>query len=149
MVIVNCQKDGVQLTPHQLTIKAKLKRWYGNTKPDTLLGKVAQLKHELKVLTESLRNRTKIAERDSINKNFRKNQKQIFRGWKGKEIVVNEGPTEDEVTTFWKGIWAQSKTYNKDAVWLKTVEQEYCRDAVAKKYEITLEVMNKVLSKMS
>ena len=35
-LITNSQNGYAELTKHQLTIKAKLKRWYGNTKGDTL-----------------------------------------------------------------------------------------------------------------
>ena len=148
MVIVNGRRDSTEFTPHQLTIKAKLKRWYGNTKQTTLLSKVAQLRHELKVLSESLRHRTRLAERDSINKNFTKNQKQIFRSWKGKEITVNECPTQDEITTFWSGIWATPKHYKQDAPWITTLERSYCKDVTSKKYVINSEVFNKILRNM-
>ena len=140
MVIIDSQKQSRELTKHQLTIKAKLKKWYGNTKQETLLSKVSQLKHKLKVLT-------RLAESDSINKNFTKSQKKIFREWKGKAIIVNESPTEEEVTTFWSGIWAQPKSHNENATWTETLEREYCKDAKAKKYSITSEVLDKVLAK--
>ena len=54
MVIINCHKESKPLTAYQMTIRTKLKRWYGNTRQDTWLSKVTQLKHELKVLSESL-----------------------------------------------------------------------------------------------
>ena len=37
MVIINCHKESKPLTAHQMTIRTKLKRWYGNTRQDTLL----------------------------------------------------------------------------------------------------------------
>ena len=148
MVIIKSQQDSTLLTKHQLGIKAKLKRWYGNTKQETLMAKVSLLKHDLKVLSESLRNRIKLAERNSINRDFVKKQKQIFRKWKGDEITVNEKPTQEEITGFWSGIWGEPKNFNQEAPWLRTLETEYCQDTTEKKYEISAEVFDKILRNM-
>ena len=45
-------------------------------------------------------------------------------------------------------MWGEVKTYNRDAIWLSTLENEYCKDVTAKKYEITTDIMNSVLAKM-
>ena len=148
MVIINCHKESKPLTAHQMTIRTKLKRWYGNTRQDTLLSKVSQLKHELKVLSESLRHRTKVSERNSINKNFTSNQRKIFRKWKEKEIETDGEPTKEEVETFWSNIWAKPKNYNKDAPWLKTLERTYGNDATSGHYEINLEIFKSVINNM-
>ena len=103
-LITDSQNGSAELTKHQLTIKVKLKRWYGNTKRHTLLSKLLQLKHELKVTSESLPNRKKLTKRNSINSLFQRNQKQIFRNWKSKKITVEKEPTKDEIESFWSGI---------------------------------------------
>ena len=46
--ITNSQNGSAELTKHQLTIKEKLRRWYGNTKRHTLLSKLSQMKHQLR-----------------------------------------------------------------------------------------------------
>ena len=51
-LITNFQNSYVELTKHQLIIKANLKRWYVNTKQHALLSKL--LKHELNATKESL-----------------------------------------------------------------------------------------------
>ena len=76
------------------------------------------------------------------------NQKQLFRDWKGKQIDVEDGPSKDEITTFWSDIWSEPKTYNRDAMWLSTLENEYCKDVTVKKYEVTTDITNRVLTKM-
>ena len=53
-LITNSQNGSAGLTKHQWTIKAKSKRWYGHTKRHTLLSKLLQLKHKLKVISELL-----------------------------------------------------------------------------------------------
>ena len=122
-LITNSQNGSAELTKHQLTIKAKLKRWDGNTKRHTLLSKLSQLKHELKLTSESLRNRKKLTKRNSINRLFQRNQKQIFRNWKSKKITVEKEPTKDEIERFWSGTLNKPTAYNKDAQWLKTLEK--------------------------
>ena len=52
----------------------------------------------------------------------------MFRDWQGKQIDVGDGPSKDEITTFWSDIWSEPKTYNRDAMWLSTLENEYCKD---------------------
>ena len=142
----NSQNGSAELTKHQLTIKAKLKRWYGNTKRHTLLSKLSQLKHELKVTIESLRNRKKLTKRNSINSLFQRNQKQIFRNWKSKKITVEKELTK--IDSFWSGIWNKPTAYNKDAQWLNTLEKEYCKGATSKDYVMDYNTFEKVLYKM-
>ena len=104
ILITNSQNGSAELTKLQLTIKAKLKQWYGNTKWHTLLSKLLQLKHELKVTSESPRNRKKLAKCNSITSLFHRNQKQICRNWKSKKITVEEESTKDEIERFWSEI---------------------------------------------
>ena len=100
LVVLECEKNGIQFTKHQLAIKAKLKRWYDNTKEQTLTAQLSKVNLEFKVSTESLRHRKKLAERNRIYSNFKLNKKQVFRDWKGKQIKVVDGPSKDEITTF-------------------------------------------------
>ena len=85
-VILEAQEKCKELTKHQLTIKMKLKRWYGNTKRQSLLSHLSKLKHQLKVTSESLKNRKRVAERNSINKKFQENQKMFFEVGKEKNL---------------------------------------------------------------
>ena len=52
-------------------------KWYHNAKHLTLMVKLAELKHELKVTSKFLRNKL-LARRDSISKKVQLNQKSIF-----------------------------------------------------------------------
>ena len=99
-LITNSQNDSAELTKHQVTIKAKLKRWYGNTKRHALMSKLSHLKHELKVTRKSLRNRKKLTKRNSINSLFQLNQKQIFWNWKSKKITVEKEPPNMKLRVF-------------------------------------------------
>ena len=147
-LITNSQNDSAELTKHQLTIRAKLKRWYGKAKQHALMSKLSHLKHELKVTRKSLRNRKKLTKRNSINSLLQINQKQIFRNWKSKKITVEKEQTKYEIERFWSGIWKKPTAYNKDAQWLKTVENEYCKGAAIKDYIMDNNTFKKVLHKM-
>ena len=79
-VILQCQNSNTPLTKHQKSINAKLVKWYRNTKHSTLMAKLAELKHELKVTSQFLRNKKLLAQRNSINKKFQLNQKFFENG---------------------------------------------------------------------
>ena len=89
-VIMQCQNSNTPLTKHQKSINAKLMKWYRNAKHLTLMAKLAQLKHELKVTSEFLRNKKLLARRNSINKTFQLNQKTVFREWRNKKIDIKQ-----------------------------------------------------------
>ena len=147
-LITNSQNDSAELTKHQVTIKAKLKRWYGNTKRHALMSKLSHLKHELKVTRKSLRNRKKLTKRNSINSLFQLNQKQIFWNWKSKKITVEKEPPNMKLRVFGLEHGKKPTAYNKDAQWLKTVENEYCKGAAVKDYIMDNNTFEKVLHKM-
>ena len=69
-LIVNCRNTSSVLTKHQKKIENRLKKWFHNTKLRTLESKLSQLNHDLKLASESLRNKQKLCERNSINKKF-------------------------------------------------------------------------------
>ena len=147
-LITNSQNDSAELTKHQVTIKAKLKRWYGNTKRHALLSKLSHLKHELKVTRKSLRNRKKLTKRNSINSLFQLNQKQIFWNWKSKKITVEKEPPNMKLRVFGLEHGKKPTAYNKDAQWLKTVENEYCKGAAIKDYLMDNNTFENFLHKM-
>ena len=87
-VILHCQNNNTPLTKHQETIKVKLKKWYRNIKHVTLNAKLAELKQELKVTSNFVKNKKLLSARNSLNKNFQLNQNMVFREWKNKKIDI-------------------------------------------------------------
>ena len=69
-------------------------KWYCNTKHLTLMAKLAELKHELKVISQFLRNKKLLTQRNSINKKFQLNQKKVFREWRNKKISIKTTPSK-------------------------------------------------------
>ena len=75
--IRRCQNN-TPLTKHQVTIKVKLKKWYRNRNHVTVNVKLAELKHELKVTSNFVKNKKILSARNLINKKFQLNQKSFF-----------------------------------------------------------------------
>ena len=66
-LIVNSRNTSSVLTKHQKRIENRLKKWrFHHTKLRTLESKLSQLNHDLKLASESLRNKQKLCERNSI-----------------------------------------------------------------------------------
>ena len=70
-LIIEARKKAAELTKRQRTIQNTLKRWYGNTKDETLTSNLALAKHELKVQSAKLRNKVTVAKRNSTLRMFR------------------------------------------------------------------------------
>ena len=66
----------------------------------TLIAKLAELKHEIKVKSEFLKNRKLLAQRNTINKKFKLNQKSNFREWKNKKIDIITTPSKADIEKF-------------------------------------------------
>ena len=138
---MQCQNSNTPLTKHQKSINAKLMKWYSNTKHLTLMATLAQLKHELKVTS-------KFARQNSINKKFQLNQKTVFREWRNKKINIKTILSKADLETFWSSIWAKSSTHNEKAKWLKTLENNYCKNVTSKAYQIDIETFKEMLARM-
>ena len=111
-LIVICRNTSSVLTKHQKKIENRLK-WFRYTKLRTLELKLSQLNHDLKLASESLRNKQKLCERNSINKKFQNNQKQVFRTWKSKQQQINTAPTKDKIENFWSSVWEKETSFKK------------------------------------
>ena len=147
-VILQCRNSNTPLTKHQKSIITKLVKWYRNTKHSTLMAKLAELKHELKVTSQFLRNKKLLAQRNSINKKFQLNQKKVFREWRNKKISIKTTPSKADIETFWSSIWTKSSTHNENATWLKTLEENYCKNVTPKDYQINIKTFKEILTSM-
>ena len=110
-------------------------KWYRNTKHSTLMAKLAELKRKLKVTSQFLRNKKLLAQQNSINKKFQLNQKKVFREWKNKKISIKITPSKTDIETFWSSIWTKSSTHDENAIWLKLLEEDYCKNVTPNDYQ--------------
>ena len=62
---------------------------------------------------------------------------------------VKDTPTSHGVQKFWGTLWGTSVEHNPDAPWITTLRDEYCMNVEQKQYEITDEILNKILSRMA
>ena len=62
---------------------------------------------------------------------------------------VKDTPTSHGVQEFWGTLWGTSVEHNPDAPWITTLRDEYCMNVEQKQYEITDEILNKILSRMA
>ena len=70
----------------------------------------------------------------------------MYRKFKSdKSIEIKTPPTEENIRSFWGGIWGTNKEYNTEADWIKLLEKEYCKGTNQKEYRITLPIVNEIL----
>ena len=123
-------------------------KWYHNIKHSTLMAKLLDRKHELKVTSQFLRNKKLIARRNSINKKFQLNQKNVSRDWRNKKISIKTTHSKTDIETFWSSIWTKSSTHNGNATWLKTLEENYYKNVTLKDYQINIRAFKEILTSM-
>ena len=83
-----------------------------------------------------------------LNGKFPSDPKSVYRSMKGNTIEVKDMPTKDDIQAFWKSIWNVKIDYNTNAPWINELKTNYCANVSHKDYEINLETLNKVLSKI-
>ena len=125
-VILHCQNNNTPLTKHQETIKPKFKKWYRNIKHVTLTlnAKLAELKHELKVTSNFVKNKKLSSARNLINKKFQLNQKSVFQEWKNTKINIKTTTSKEAIELFWSNISNKPFSYNENVKWIETLERK-------------------------
>ena len=104
------------------------------------------LKHDLKTHSLCLKKRKTVEQRNRINREFALNPKIVYRKFKSDEsIEIKTRSTEENIRSFWGGIWDTNKEYNTEADWIKLLEKEYCKGANQKEYRVTLPIVNEIL----
>ena len=127
-----------------------MEKQYRMITTDKLKYLKANLKEELKVESLKLRNKKLIQEWRNINRMFKISPKKVYRSLKGEcSGPVKEMLTKEETQNFWSSLWGKPVHHNKNAPWLQLLKEEYCVDATQEPYEITDEILDKILSKLA
>ena len=79
--LINCKKSNT-FTAHQLSLKNKFQKKYGNTKTRTLEYKLALLKHDLKATCTKFKYIKRKHQSKTINKTFSKDPKGVYRNFR-------------------------------------------------------------------
>ena len=100
--------------------------------------------------SQKLRKRKKIREQRYINRVFKLVAKKVYRSLKeeGKK-PIKDMPSKEEVSNFWSQLWEIPVQHNEDADWMNTLKEGYCRDAQQYHYEITDEVLERILKPLA
>ena len=99
--LIICKKSNTFMA-HQLSLKNKFQKKYGNSKTRTLEYQSALLKHDLKATCTKFKYIKRKHQCRTINKTFSKDPKGGYRNFRGTKINVENLPSKDEVESFWK-----------------------------------------------
>ncbi|GAB1605922.1 hypothetical protein Ahia01_000874600 [Argonauta hians] len=146
-VVIQCTKTKAY-TKHQNNLKKKWTEQLGDSKVKIFESKLHQLKQELTAVTEKLRYRTRTQKRREINSLFSRDAKAVYRNFKEERIPLQKIPSEEQVYTFWNDIWGKERKYNRNAEWLRELEQKYCTQTEGSSYMIGNTVLENVLRKV-
>ena len=134
-------------TKKQKIVSANVKKLCGSLQKEKLSSKLALLKHDLLVCNTKLTDMRTKAERSRINTQFFKNQKQVFRDWKGEKVEVVNPPTIENARKFWADIWQKDTPINIETDWYRKLQDTYCTNASTKDYQIDPDVFEKVVAR--
>ena len=148
-VLIECHKMQ-HFTKHQRNIKYRMEKQYGKITTSKLKHIQMQLKQDLKIECQKLRDRKVIQQRRYINRLFKNAPKKVYRSMKGQGTVpIKEIPTKEEITHFWGALWENPIQHKDDTPLMKQLDKDYCNNVTQKEYNITDEVLDKVLKKMA
>ena len=148
-VLIECHKKQ-HFTKHQKNIKYRMEKQYGKITTSKLKHIQMQLKQDLKIECQKLRDRKVIQQRRYINRLFKNAPKKVYRSMKGQGTVsIKEIPTKEEITHFWGALWENPVQHKDDTPLMKQLDKDYCNNVTQKEYSITDEVLDKVLKKMA
>ena len=127
-----------------------MEKQYGKITTSKLKHIQIQLKQDLKIECQKLRDRKVIQQRRYINRLFKNAPKKVYRSMKGQGTVpIKEIPTKEEITHFWGALWENPIQHKDGTPLMKQLDKDYCNNVTQKEYNITDEVLDKVLKKMA
>ena len=114
-LLIKCKKEN-SYSKHQKKLLNKFRKKPGNTTLRLFEYKSTILKQELKSKSEKLKYQKKLIERKRINMIFQTNPKKVFRSFKENSVILKAMPSQENVETFWKGIWESRSQVNYETL---------------------------------
>lgn len=90
----------------------------------TLVEAIESLKQKLLATSQRLRRYKKRQEQYIQNKTFESNPRQFYRKIRENQIEASETPDQVTIENFWRNIYEDERTHNKNAKWIKEIEKE-------------------------
>ena len=91
----------------------------------------------------------KLIEQKRINRIFQTNPTKVFRSFKENLVILKTMPSQENVETFWKGIWeSRSQVNYENTLWMKQLKKEYCNNVTTKTYQITEDILETAVNKI-
>ena len=84
-------------------------------------------------------------QRKRINNQFNRNPKSVYRQLRGNNTLVRDLLNRNDVESFWRKIWCESKEFNCNAPWLSKLEKSYCTNVNSLDYTIDDKTISNVI----
>ena len=80
---------------------------------------------------------------------FKNNRRQLFKELGGNSRKQYDSPNSEEARQFWSKIWSEEGTFNRNAAWLRDIEDDFSRVKQQENVQITTGDVLKGIRKMS
>ena len=91
---------------------------------EALSSKLTEIKLLITAKAKIIKNKEDKILCKTQNKLFQKDPKRFFESLDQEKIEVKVPPTEENLATFWKGIYEDERNHNEDATWISMVEKD-------------------------
>ena len=110
---------------------------------------IEEMKQNLKATSQKIKRYTERVRQYNENRMFVNNQKQFYQSLqKAKENQTKEPPEREATREFWQGIWSESTTHNRNAEWIKRVQEKLSHVERQENLDITAEDVKQILGKV-
>ena len=103
---------------------SQIKRKYRLTENRNLATKLTEIKMLITNKAKIIKNKEEKFLSAQQNKAFERDPKKFISSIMEDSIDVKTPPTENEIATFWKGIYEDSTPHNASAPWIREIEEE-------------------------
>ena len=101
-----------------------LKRKYRMSSNEQLSGKLTEIKMLITTKAKIIKNKEEKILSKNQNKEFERDPKKFFQTLNEEKIEVKTPPSEEDVNTFWRGIYEDDRDHNDQANWIQVVEEQ-------------------------
>ena len=135
-----CNRDYSKSFKWTYDLDKDLYECYTKSKSDPRIGYMNQMKEFWD---------EKHPESSSLTRIFQTNLKKVFLSFKESLVTLKTMLSQENVETFWKGIWElRSQVNYENTVWMKQLKKEYSNNVRTKTYQITEDILQTAVNKI-